>query len=54
MDERSRFGLYQSCGNRWSVGHVSVFGLCVWYRWGVGMRSEPGSGGVEWCYVHEL
>ena len=20
------FGLYQSCGNRWSVGRVSVFG----------------------------
>ena len=25
MDERIRFGLYQSCGNRGSVGLVSVF-----------------------------
>ena len=26
MDERIGFGLYQSCGDRGSVGHVSVFG----------------------------
>ena len=26
--ERIGFGFYQSCGNRGSVGHVSVFGLC--------------------------
>ena len=29
VDERFRFGLYQSCGDRGSVGHVSVF----WLRW---------------------
>ena len=29
MDERIGFGLYQSCGNRMSVGRVPVFGL----RW---------------------
>ena len=29
MDESIGLGLYQSCGNRWSVGRVSVFGL----RW---------------------
>ena len=38
MTERIGFGLYQSCGNRASVGRVSEFGLrfCVWCRWGVG------------------
>ena len=30
--ERIGFGLYQSCGDRRSVGHVSVF----WLRWWVG------------------
>ena len=29
VDERIGFGLYQSCGNRGSVGRVSVF----WLRW---------------------
>ena len=33
MDKRIGFGLYQSCGNRGSVGCVSVFGL-RWCRWG--------------------
>ena len=38
MDERIGFGLYQACGNRVSVGHVSVFWLqwCGWCKWGVG------------------
>ena len=38
MDKRIGPGFYQSCENRESVGHVSVFGLrwCVWCRWGVG------------------
>ena len=27
VDERIGFGLYQSCGNRGSVGRVSVFGV---------------------------
>ena len=30
MDETIVLGLYQSCGNRESVGRVSVF----WLRWG--------------------
>ena len=29
MDERIGFGLYQSCGDRVSVGRVSVFWLRV-------------------------
>ena len=35
VDERIRFGLHQSSGNRGSVGRVSVFGLrwCGWCRW---------------------
>ena len=40
MDERIGFGLYQSSGDRGSVGHVSVFWL-RWCRWGVG-RGELG------------
>ena len=32
MDERIWFGLYQSSGDRGSVGHVSVFWL-RWCRW---------------------
>ena len=30
MDERIGFGLYQSCGNRGSVGCVSVLVVVVW------------------------
>ena len=44
MDERIGFGLYQSCGNRGSVGHVSAFWLW-WCGWGVG-RGLGGVGGV--------
>ena len=48
MIERIGFGLYQSCGDRGSVGHVSVF----WLRgWGVGRGLGQGSGAVGWCYV---
>ena len=47
---RIGFGLYQSCGDRGSVGYVSVFWLrrC---RWGVGRGLGQGSGAVGWCYV---
>ena len=42
VGERIGFGLYQSCGNRGSVGRVSVF----WLQWcGLG----PGSEGVVLC-----
>ena len=53
MDERIGLGLYQSCQNKGSVGHVSVFGFrwCGWCRWCVGRGLGPGSGGVRWCYV---
>ena len=41
--ERIGFELYQSCGNRESVGRVSVFGLwrygCCWGRSGCGLGS---------------
>ena len=48
VDERIGFGLYQSCGDRGSAGHVSVF----WLRWcGVGRELGKGSGAVGWCYV---
>ena len=47
MDERIGFGLYQSCGDRVSVGHVSVFWLW-WCRWGVGRGLVPGSEAVGW------
>ena len=50
VDERIGFGLYQSCGDRGSVGHVSVFWL-RWCRWGVGRGLGPGSGAVGWGYV---
>ena len=30
VDERIGFGLYQSCGNRGSVGRVSVLVSVVW------------------------
>ena len=40
------FGLYQSCGNRGSVGRVSVF----WLRWwGVVRGLGPAPGGVVLC-----
>ena len=53
MDERIGFGLYQSSGDRVSVGHMSVFWLrwCGWCRWGVGRGLGQGSGAVGWCYV---
>ena len=50
MDKRIGFGLYQSCGDRGSVGRVSVFWL-LWCRWGVGRGLGPGSVAVGWCYV---
>ena len=47
-DERIGFGLYQSSGDRGSVGHVSVFLVAVvWVGRGLGQ----GSGAVGWCYV---
>ena len=50
---RIGFGLYQSSGDRGSVGHVSVFWLwwCGWCRWRVGRGLGQGSGAVGWCYV---
>ena len=48
MDERIGFGLYQSSGDRGSVGHVSVFWL-RWCRWEVGRGLGQVSGVV--CYV---
>ena len=51
MDERNGFGLYQSCGNRGSVGRESVFG----YGGVDGVGGEWVGGldqGLEgWCYV---
>ena len=41
MNERIGLGFYQSCGNRGSVGRVSVF----WLRWcgcGVGRGLDQG------------
>ena len=43
-------GFTKSCGDKGSVGHVSVFWL-PWCRWGVGKGLRPGSGAVLWCYV---
>ena len=51
VDERIGLELYQSCGNRGSVGRVFWLRWCGWYRWGVGRGLGPGSGGVGWCYV---
>ena len=53
MDERIGFGLYQSSGDRVSVGHVSVFWLrwCGWCWWLVGRGLGQGSGAVGCCYV---
>ena len=50
MDKRIGFGLYQSCRDRGSVGHVSVFWLRL-CRWVVGRGLGPGSVAVGWCYV---
>ena len=36
MDEIIEFGLYQSCGDRGSVGHGFVF----WLRWCGGVGGE--------------
>ena len=48
VDEMIGFGCYQPCGNRGSVGRVSVFWLrCC--RWGVGRGLGPGSRGVRLC-----
>ena len=42
--KRIGFGFYQSCGNRGSVGRVSVF--CLWWcRW-VGGLVQGLEGGV--------
>ena len=40
VDDRIVFGLNQSCGNRGTVGRVSVFELrwCGWCRWGWGLE----------------
>ena len=48
MDEMIGFGLYHSCGNRGSVGCVSVF----WLQWGVG-RVWTRVWRVGWFYVCE-
>ena len=46
MDERIGFGLHQSCGDRGSVGHVSVF----WLQWcGVGGVGGEWVGGLDQC-----
>ena len=44
MDEKIGLGLYQSFGNRGSVGRVSVFWLrwCGWCRWRVGRALDHG------------
>ena len=46
--ERIGFGVYQSCGNRGSVGRVSVFWLrwCGWRMWGMGRGLDQGM--EEW------
>ena len=49
VDEMIGFRLHQSCGNRGSVGRVSVFWL-RWCRWGVGRGLGQESAGVV-CYV---
>ena len=50
VDERIGFGLYQSSGDRGSVGHVSVFWLrwCGWCRWRVGRGL--GQFGENWIH----
>ena len=46
MDKMIGFVLYQSCGNRVSVGRVSVFWL-LWCGWGAWTRVCRG--GVMLC-----
>ena len=46
MDEKIGFGLYQSCGNRGSVGRVSVF----WLQW-LGCVGGGGGGRMAWTRV---
>ena len=56
VDERIGFGLYQSCGNRGSVGRVSVFWL-RWCRLGVcrGLDQDlEGWGGVMYVWAVSL
>ena len=36
MVKKIGFGLYQSCGNMWIVGCLSVFGV-RWYKWVMGL-----------------
>ena len=43
-------GLHESCGNRGSVGRVSVLGTLGCVRVG-GVGPGPGYGRVGWCYV---
>ena len=45
-----RFGLYQSCRNKGSVGHVSVFGYC-WEEWVVGLVKDLGGVVTSMCVV---
>ena len=44
----SGFGLYQSCGNMWSVGRVSVFGL-RWWEVGRGLDQGMEKGWIVLC-----
>ena len=48
MDERIGFGLYQSSGNRESVGSMSMFGL-----WWCGWEEDRGleQGLEEWVVL---
>ena len=48
VDDRIGFGLYQSCGKRGSVGHVSVFEL--WRCWR-GRGLGTGFGKIGWGYI---
>ena len=54
MDERNRFGLYQSYVNRGSVGRGSVFGL-QWCEWVGGLNQGlEGWGGLRYvCMIGE-
>ena len=46
VDDRIGLGVYQSCGNRGSVGRVSIFGLW-WCMWGVSRGLYCGFGTME-------